>query len=90
MDTIHAVSCSNCGSSATRRHFTSNEAIYSCCPRGRVMQTECPVCDYLMVMCSLSGSVIEAYDSSTSATTRDLNRSKTSPTEPSQILALWG
>ena len=55
--TVH---CPNCGSKAERRYFTSEQTIYCKCPENQVIQTECTVCDYLMVMCSLDGSVIEA------------------------------
>ena len=67
IDIIQKISCPNCGSKAVRRYFTSNEAAYSNCPNKKVIYTECPVCDYLMVMCSLSGSVLEAEHSSTSS-----------------------
>ncbi len=55
------IPCPNCGSKAKRYYFTSNEAAYVSCPQNLVLQTECPVCDYLMVTCSLSGTVIEAH-----------------------------
>ena len=54
------VRCPNCGSKAERNYFTSKETIYHACPDNQVIQTECAVCDYLMVMCSLDGSVVEA------------------------------
>ena len=54
------IRCPNCGSEAERRYFTSNQEVYRTCPSNQVIQTECAVCDYLMVMCSLNGSVIEA------------------------------
>ncbi|MGK7874497.1 MAG: hypothetical protein AB4426_14675 [Xenococcaceae cyanobacterium] len=75
MHTTQTVRCSNCGSEAERRYFTSDEATHSSCPSNQVIQTECPVCDYLMVMCSLSGSVIEAYAPGTPVLTnsRDSN-----------------
>ncbi|MEL6788849.1 MAG: hypothetical protein AAFO76_15915 [Cyanobacteria bacterium J06607_15] len=67
MNRTFEVPCPNCGGSATRSYFTSQEAKYSNCPQNQVIQVECADCDYLMVMCSASGSVVEAYNSSTSA-----------------------
>ena len=55
------VRCPNCGSEAQRRYFKSNEAIYSSCSGNQIIQTECDQCDYLMVMCSLSGNIVEAH-----------------------------
>ncbi|MFM2314446.1 MAG: hypothetical protein RLZZ04_3722 [Cyanobacteriota bacterium] len=66
MNMNQIIRCPNCGSQAERRYFTSNEAIYNSCPNHQVLQTECPVCDYLMVMCSRNASVIEAHAPSTS------------------------
>lgn len=84
MDINHTIPCPNCGGAANRRYFISNEAIYARCLRGRIIQTECPECDYLLVMCSLNGSVIEACSSSTSAKIRHLTSSlqKSSPVVP--------
>jgi Zn finger protein HypA/HybF involved in hydrogenase expression len=45
------VRCPNCGSYAERHHFTNTH----------ITQTQCPACDYLMVNCSLTGKVVEAY-----------------------------
>ena len=70
MNHTFKVPCPNCGGSAIRRYFTSQEAKYSTCPKKQVIQVECSYCDYLMIMCSVSGNVIEAYDSSTSVFTR--------------------
>ena len=55
------VRCPNCGSEAERHYFVSEEAAHCFCPSHHVIQTECPACDYLMVMCSRNGSVVEAY-----------------------------
>lgn len=71
MDCTYRVPCSNCGRTATRSYFISREPRYARCPKERVIHTECPHCDYLMVMCSLNGRVIEAHDSSTSAINQD-------------------
>lgn len=63
MDNIHTFPCPNCGGHALRRHFVSQEAIYSGCPKRQMMTTECPACDYLMTVCSLDGKVIETSSS---------------------------
>jgi uncharacterized Zn finger protein (UPF0148 family) len=47
---IQAVRCPNCGSPAERHYLVSKHT-----------QTQCPTCDYLMVTCSQTGNVIEAY-----------------------------
>jgi len=75
MQTNQVVRCPNCGSFAERRYFSSTEAKYSSCPGNQITQTECAACDYFMVMCSLSGSVLEAYAPGMSAPTsaRKLN-----------------
>ena len=87
MDTTHTINCSSCGSAATRRYFTSNEAMYSCCSRGEVIHTECPICDYLMTICSLNGIVIEAHSSSTSIA-NNVNKSKISTERQKGISSL--
>jgi ribosomal protein S27AE len=51
MQTIQKVRCPNCGSEG-ERHFIAHS---------HVTRTQCPVCDYLMVSCSRTGKVIEAY-----------------------------
>jgi ribosomal protein L32 len=51
MPTIHQVRCPNCGSYAERHHLTSRQLI----------RTQCASCDYLMITCSATGKVIEAY-----------------------------
>ena len=73
IDIVQKISCPNCGSKAIRRYFTSNETAHSNCPNKQVVYTECPVCDYLMVMCSLSGNVLEAEFSSTFSVNRNSN-----------------
>ena len=65
MNMNQIIRCPNCGSQAERRYFTSKEAIYNSCPNHQVLQTECPVCDYLMVMCSCNARIIEAHAPST-------------------------
>ena len=51
----------NCGSDAWRNYFTSDDFSHRICPNNQVIQTECPACDYLMIMCSRNARVIEAY-----------------------------
>ncbi len=47
-ETVH---CPNCGSLAERQHIQES----------RITRTQCGACDYLMVTCSVTGRVIEAY-----------------------------
>ncbi|MEL6398286.1 MAG: replication restart DNA helicase PriA [Cyanobacteria bacterium P01_D01_bin.115] len=47
----HIVNCPNCGGHASR-HFLNKEAL---------IRTQCPHCDYLMITCSDTGNVVEAY-----------------------------
>lgn len=61
MPTAQIVRCPNCGSQAERRYFTSEAAIYRTCPSNQIIQTECSVCDYLMVMCSHNASIVEVH-----------------------------
>ena len=51
MQIIQEIRCPNCGSEAERHHLLSSQ----------LMRTQCPTCDYLMVMCYRTGRVIEAY-----------------------------
>ncbi len=51
MDAIERVRCPNCGSHAERHHLFSS----------RLVRTQCAACDYLMVMSSNTGKVLEAY-----------------------------
>jgi predicted RNA-binding Zn-ribbon protein involved in translation (DUF1610 family) len=46
-----AIHCPNCGSSAERHYLLSRQ----------LTRTQCPACDYLMITCSLTARVIEAY-----------------------------
>lgn len=48
---VQKVHCPNCGSSAERHHILSS----------RLIRTQCHRCDYLMITCSETGRVIEAY-----------------------------
>jgi len=55
------VRCPNCGCEAKRCYFTNEQPGHQHCPDRQTIQTECPACDYLMVMCASTGRVIEAY-----------------------------
>lgn len=59
MNITQLVRCSNCGNYAQRRYFNSEEIMGRVCPNRQVIQTECSTCDYLMVMFSDNGQVIE-------------------------------
>ena len=61
MLTTQVVRCPNCGSLAERHYFTGDRAAHQKCPGQQLIQTECQTCDYLMVTCSVNGTVIEAY-----------------------------
>jgi len=50
-ENIQIIRCPNCGSFAERQHLMKQ----------KLMQTQCPSCDYLMVTCAQSGRVVEAY-----------------------------
>lgn len=47
---VQSIHCPNCGSFAKRQSLASEKT-----------QTECPTCDYFMLTCSRTGSVLEAY-----------------------------
>jgi len=51
MKTIETVRCPNCGSPAER--------VYQ--KQQGIVQTECSVCDYLLVRCDRTCHVVEAY-----------------------------
>lgn len=57
--TVQRVHCPTCGSSAERYHMADE----------RVIRTQCPCCDYLMILCSQTGKVIESYAPSLSPAT---------------------
>jgi predicted RNA-binding Zn-ribbon protein involved in translation (DUF1610 family) len=48
---VHVIHCPNCGSTAERYYLLDSQ----------LTRTQCPSCDYLMITCSLTGKVIEAY-----------------------------
>lgn len=45
------VRCPNCGSQAERHYIDDRHLI----------RTQCPSCDYLMILCAKTNRVIEAY-----------------------------
>jgi ribosomal protein S27AE len=49
--TSQQVHCPNCGHLAERHHLLVE----------RLVRTQCAKCDYLMITCSTTGKVIEAY-----------------------------
>ena len=51
MQSIQKIRCPNCGSEGERHYITDSQ----------ITRTQCPSCDYLMVTCSETGRVIEAY-----------------------------
>lgn len=51
MNSIQKIHCPNCGSDA-ERHYISDR---------KLTRTQCASCDYLMISCSVTGKVIEAY-----------------------------
>jgi predicted RNA-binding Zn-ribbon protein involved in translation (DUF1610 family) len=48
---VQSIHCPNCGSTAERHYLLESQ----------LTRTQCPTCDYLMITCSQSGKVIEAY-----------------------------
>ncbi len=56
------VCCPNCGAKAQRFFFMSYSRLRSIPQTDRIIHTECPICDYLMIMSSLNGRVIEAQN----------------------------
>jgi ribosomal protein S27E len=51
MQSIQAIRCPNCGKPAERYYLFTHQ----------LTRTQCSACDYLMVTCSLTGNVLEAY-----------------------------
>lgn len=51
MQSFQKIRCPNCGSEGDRHYITESQ----------ITRTQCPSCDYLMVTCSQTGRVIEAY-----------------------------
>ncbi|MBD2186020.1 MULTISPECIES: replication restart DNA helicase PriA [Aerosakkonema] len=51
MQTVQKIRCPNCGNHGERHYLSISKLI----------STQCHACDYLMVTCSQTGKVIEAY-----------------------------
>jgi ribosomal protein S27AE len=51
MHTVLEIRCPNCGSCAERHYLAPDH----------ITRTQCSTCDYLMITCSQTGKVIEAY-----------------------------
>ncbi|PSB22621.1 replication restart DNA helicase PriA [filamentous cyanobacterium CCP2] len=51
MENTQSIRCPNCGSLAEREYIISSQ----------IVRTQCPSCDYLMILCSRTNKVIEAY-----------------------------
>jgi hypothetical protein len=51
MQIVQQVCCPNCGSKAERHYISDSQ----------ITRTQCPTCDYLMISCTRTGRVIEAY-----------------------------
>ncbi|BAY89158.1 MULTISPECIES: replication restart DNA helicase PriA [unclassified Tolypothrix] len=51
MQSIYKICCPNCGSAAERHYIFDSQ----------ITRTQCPTCDYLMISCTRTGRVIEAY-----------------------------
>jgi hypothetical protein len=88
MHTHLDICCPNCGSLAQRHLFDEGAAICQSCPDQQVSQTECPSCDYLLVMCRKNGKVLEAYAPGITAITEPLTRSTLSAMSARRIVNL--
>lgn len=64
------IRCPNCGRFAWRHLFDEEATLCQSCPDRQVAQTECPSCDYLLVMCWKNGQVLEAHTPSTKTLTQ--------------------
>lgn len=51
MQIVQKIRCPNCGSEGERHYLSDSQ----------LTRTQCPTCDYLMISCTLTGKVIEAY-----------------------------
>lgn len=50
-ETMQMVRCPNCGELAERHHLSGSH----------ITRTQCASCDYLMILCTKTGRVLEAY-----------------------------
>jgi DNA-directed RNA polymerase subunit RPC12/RpoP len=51
MQIVQNIRCPNCGSEGERHYISESQ----------LTRTQCPTCDYLMISCTRTGKVIEAY-----------------------------
>lgn len=51
MTIVEKIRCPNCGSHGERHHILTS----------RLVRTQCPTCDYLLITDNLTGKVVEAY-----------------------------
>jgi hypothetical protein len=51
MQIVQKIRCPNCGSEGERHYL----------PDSQLTRTQCAACDYLMITCTRTGKVIEAY-----------------------------
>ncbi|HEY9668208.1 MAG TPA: hypothetical protein V6C91_15460 [Coleofasciculaceae cyanobacterium] len=79
MQITQKVCCPNCGSHAERLYFTKTY----------IMQTQCPVCDYLMINCSRTGKVVEAYAPGIHASSLRTSKFKRSKAKGSEQNVDW-
>ena len=79
MQRAYIFPCPNCGSEAKRQFLTDEKLAHEYSLIHQIIRTECPVCDYLMVMRSLDGSVIEAYAPGIPSNFQPLTTSNLSP-----------
>lgn len=80
MQVTQEVRCPNCGCQALRHILSDRLPQTLNCPNHQALQTECPACDYLMVMCTLNGAVVEGYAPGIAATAS--SKGNESPTFP--------
>ena len=81
MNQTYTVRCSDCGSLALRTLLidTVNKFNSCRCPGNQTVKTECPNCDYLLIICSANGKVVDAHSSSTSVIARKQNHNNSPP-----------
>lgn len=63
LDTLptQEVSCPNCGGRAIRQCTPPVDSNPKTSPQHLICRTECPSCDYLMMMCVLEGELTQVY-----------------------------
>lgn len=70
MNHTYTVRCSDCGSLAIRSHLINVLGANNHSSKSHAIKTECPSCDYLLIICSASGNVIDAHSSTASIIAR--------------------